>query len=355
MKRSVWLAAIGVAVGSAAGVAAIGAAGPHPRAVRRDADLAEIHEQLIPAWSASEGGARVAQLERLRGALIDPELEELFDRIAAPEAPAPGELRLLVDRWNDTCKRSGHRWRLSGEVSGGRVTARTYRVVDADDRVSVGGWSFPIEVRRRVDDRTPVDPWLGQVHRGSDGVVVLLDRVEAFTDDTVRPLLDPASDPARGPLERAFAPTVRAQAAAAVGPEPGALVEWVARSIVVHEGRHGYDRATLGGQRIPCRGCPSDTTHVGALEGVAYLAGFADPSTGALAMLQACAVLREAQLVPDRASMIRFLTGELAQGGCDAGPPPDLAARATALSERTFGSAVEVSLPEPGWITEGEP
>jgi hypothetical protein len=107
------------------------------------------------------------------------------------------------------------------------------------------------------------------------------------------------------------------------------LVAFVAESVVVHEARHAADDAVLQGQRIPCVGCPKETSHVSALESSAYLASFADPQHGALALYQACGLDRE--VVPERAAMIAFLADRLVEGGCGAAPPVDLAERAVAM------------------------
>jgi hypothetical protein len=120
------------------------------------------------------------------------------------------------------------------------------------------------------------------------------------------------------------------------------LVGVVAHAVVVHEARHAWDDAQLAGQRIQCVGCPEDTSPVGALEGAAYLASFADPRTGALSMYQACS-LDPAQ-VPDRASMIGWLSERLVGGGCASPPPADLGARARAIAQETFGDAVPIEV-----------
>jgi hypothetical protein len=118
------------------------------------------------------------------------------------------------------------------------------------------------------------------------------------------------------------------------------LVGFVAGSVVVHEARHAADDDALAGQRLPCLGCPDGTTPVQALESSAYLASFADPARGALALYQACGL--DAELVPDRAEIVSFLAERLSPEGCDGPPPADLAARAAALEQEVFARSERI-------------
>jgi hypothetical protein len=132
-----------------------------------------------------------------------------------------------------------------------------------------------------------------------------------------------------------------------------ALVGVVAHAVVVHEARHAYDDEVLAGQRIPCLGCPPDTSHVSALEGAAYLASFADAHTGALSMYQACAL--DPVQVPDRASMIAYLSERLTPNGCADGPPADLAAASARLATEVFGGTVPIDVVDfPASLPVGE-
>jgi hypothetical protein len=119
------------------------------------------------------------------------------------------------------------------------------------------------------------------------------------------------------------------------------LVGFVAGAVVVHEARHAADDAVLAGQGISCVGCPEGTSHRSALEGSAYLASFADPVHGALAMYQACAL--DPEWVPDRVAMVSWLAERLG-GGCEGGSPVDRAARAAALEGEIFGRSEPVEV-----------
>lgn len=197
-----------------------------PEALAR-VDLAQVHEELIPDWTAATGGLRTLHLERLRRAVApDPNLLGLLDRVAElegdPVAHAP-ELHALLRAWNELLRKAGEPWRLGGEVivgDGGRFVVKSYRAVTgsgvagegtAEPAVTLGGERYPVEIRRRVDALATSDNWLGRMHDHEDGIVILLDRVTSFALDDVWPLLDPEL-PLTGP-QRAWAGPVRAELA----------------------------------------------------------------------------------------------------------------------------------------------
>lgn len=443
-----WAASVAAFSALVAGLAAMQEEPPLPPAVHDGAllvldrealarvDLRLVHEELVPGWVVASGGVKGLHFDRLRReAGKDPNLGALLDRIEVLVAADPvlnaQELLAIVRAWNEYLAKAGEPWRLSGEVQvdgrGGRWVMKCYRVLFDAGKVAVGERAYRAEVRRRVDDISQPDVWLGHMHDHTDGVVVLLDRITAFTLDKVWPMLDPVLEAELDPLSRAFAPAVRAEVAAALSSDHVAalaataedrmwllraaesvharhqcgsafvvarvpwnglssrdlatlqlhvsegapcpdvtehevlvfsarswhlrqteglregleeLVGFVAGSVVVHEARHAADDDALAGQRIPCIGCPPETSHVGALEGSAYLASFADPQHGQLALYQACGL--DPELVPERAAMVRFLAERLG-GSCEA-PPGDLAARARDLEVAIFGRTEPIAL-----------
>ena len=403
-------------------------------------DLGVVHEELIPEWVVSSGPMQRMHFSRIRravgrdrnlGALLD-RMELLFE--ADPVLNAT-ELLGLVRTWNAYLDKAGEPWRLAGEVrvgdGGGQLLLKSYRVI-FEGSVQTDEASFDAEIRRRVDRTTLVDAWLGRMHDHTDGMVVLLDQVTAFSLDQIWPMIDPALAGDLDPLAAAFAPAIREEVAAWMSPEEvdalvatasdrfwmnraadaihgrhqcgsafyvarvpwngmsprdlatlqqnaarGAgqacpdvtetealvfavrsghlrrtpdvhpalehLVGLMANAVVVHEARHAADDLALDGQPIACIGCPEGTSHTAALEGSAYAASFAHPSHGALSMYQACAL--DAEWVPDRAAMVEFLAQRMHgtdEGGCAAGPPPDLAARARALQREIFDNEAPI-------------
>jgi hypothetical protein len=129
------------------------------------------------------------------------------------------------------------------------------------------------------------------------------------------------------------------QEAEALRPALEALTAWVARAIAIHEARHAADDAETG--PLVCDGCPEGAGEVTRLEMSAYLASFAHPDAGVVALVQACAVL--ATNAGGRGEAIRFLTHQLGDA-CDLGPPADFAARAGALEVALFGRSEPIVL-----------
>lgn len=406
-------------------------------------DLAAVHERLIPEWILATGGVEDLQFDRLRReAGRDRNLGALLDRMALLAEADPvlnaRELLGLVETWNAYLSAAGEPWRLAGEIrvggEGAQWRLKSYRIVLDDASAEVAGRSYRVEIRRRVDETTLVDTWLGHVHDHQDGVVVLLDAILSLSLDRVWPLLDPALDAELDPVMAGRATALRAEVARAL-PAPAVealaataedrfwmlraadavharhqcgsqfliakvpwngmeardlatlqlhadtagthpcpdvtgteallfaarsyhlratsglkdalerLVAWAAAAVAVHEARHAADVERLGGQPIPCLGCPEGTTPVVALEGSAYLASFASPDHGAVSWLQACGL--DPAALPERTAIIRFLADRLTPGGCEGTPPADLAARARELEQAVFLRTEPVTLS--GW------
>ncbi|MEZ4239988.1 MAG: hypothetical protein R3F59_28325 [Myxococcota bacterium] len=219
-----------------------------------EVDLAAVHEELVTDWVLSSGGMKSMQFRRIRReAGKDPNLGALLDRMELlmdvdPVLNAP-ELLGLVSTWNAYLTTAGEPWRLAGEVQvgdgGGQLLMKAYRVIWREGTVRVGDHRFPAEIRRRADRTSLPDAWLGHMHDHRDGVVILLDGVTGFALDHVWPLLDPLLEDELDPLQRAFAPSVRAEVAAWLTPEELAALEataedryWMNRAAEAIHGRH---------------------------------------------------------------------------------------------------------------------
>ena len=120
------------------------------------------------------------------------------------------------------------------------------------------------------------------------------------------------------------------------------LVAWVAAAVAVHEARHAADVAEHGRNGLPCPGCPEGASRVAELEGSAYIASFAHQGTAALSLFQACGL--DAVRIPDRAAIVAFLAAQIVDGGCAAGPPPDLMVRAAEVERKTYGRSQTITL-----------
>ncbi len=117
----------------------------------------------------------------------------------------------------------------------------------------------------------------------------------------------------------------------------GSLAALLGKSVVAHEGRHLADNARHAGLRGAgfCPHCPPTFDYATRAELSAYLASFATPSAGYLALLQACSTDPERRGAHSRA--LEFLLPKLLVDGC-AGPiPENLYARAAALHAELFG------------------
>lgn len=190
-------------------------------------DLAVVHETLIPEWVVASGGVKGLQFDRLRReAGQDRNLGALLDRMSLLAEVDPvlnaRELLGLVETWNRYLAAAGEPWRLAGEIrvggDGGEWRLKTYRILLDDATASVAGRQYRVEIRRRVDDTTQIDTWLGHVHDHRDGVVVLLDAILDLALDRVWPLLDPAVDAELEPALAAQAAAIRAEVAASLPP-----------------------------------------------------------------------------------------------------------------------------------------
>ena len=124
------------------------------------------------------------------------------------------------------------------------------------------------------------------------------------------------------------------------------LIAWVASVVVIHEARHAADDdGRLGGEdALECLACPEDLARVGVLEASAYIASFADPQRGVLAMYQACRL--DPERTPVRSRAVAFLTHQLGTS-CIEGPPPDLVQRGRGVEVELFGRCLLYTSPSP--------
>lgn len=142
------------------------------------------------------------------------------------------------------------------------------------------------------------------------------------------------------------------RASAALGPADAALraplealAAWTARSTAIHELRHAVDlRAEQLGQPLRCLGC-GDLGGGDRHELSAYLAAFADPDTGVIAVQQACAVL-ESHEPDERPGELAYALGRLLPGGCRGAVPTDVTTRARRLEIERFGARPSIRLPD---------
>jgi hypothetical protein len=195
-------------------------------------DLARVHAELLPAWviaasRAAEPGGRAAAdgaLAAVRAAVAaDPNLDALAAELGALVAADPvrnaDRILYLSWAWNEYLEQQSLPWRLDGAVrlnggGGGFFYAKTYHVL-ADLRAGVGGASVRARLLERADHTNVVELYLG---RSSADAAVIVDRVRELALDRVWPLLaEEAVAVARaGAADRAFAPFVRAEVAAAL-------------------------------------------------------------------------------------------------------------------------------------------
>lgn len=121
------------------------------------------------------------------------------------------------------------------------------------------------------------------------------------------------------------------------------LIAWVAGAVVIHEARHAADDdGRVGfGTALECLACPPELERVGVLEASAYMASFAAPKRGVLAMYQACRL--DPKQTPVRAAAVAFLVERLGTT-CAEGPPPDLVERGRGVEVELFGRITPVDL-----------
>ena len=191
-------------------------------------------------------------------------------------------------------------------------------------------------VARQISDRAACGstfginfvPWNGFTDDALDD----LDDLAAETGEADCPEVTPdeAADARRYSRESAETPAGELLAALE------RLVAWTARSTAIHEARHlADDQDAQAGGVLHCPECAS-LAPASIVEASAFIASFADPSTGNLAVYQACSL--PAGTDPDaHQAAIRFLLSMLLPDGCPRPPPNNQTVRAAALERRLFG------------------
>jgi hypothetical protein len=142
-----------------------------------------------------------------------------------------------------------------------------------------------------------------------------------------------------------------------LGPALAELTAHLIRGVAVHEARHVADGDPADAFRQPL-GCPACRDGLGMAaraEVSAYLASFAEEATGMSSLHQACRVSSGSNA---NAIALGYLLPQLVPGGCAAGPPPDLQARARKLERALFKRSERITFaPTPrrladaiGWV-----
>ncbi len=199
----------------------------------RQIDLAQVHSDAIPAWVLARGDEREQSAEALLS-LLEPDrnLVALATRVRALSSgdPSPhgAEIMGLIATWNAYLDQAGEPWRLEAELSplpdGRKALGLRSYAVTYDGSTTVGGRPYRTRLQRRVDDTALVESYLGHVRDWREGVLLLHDRIQDYALDEVWTLLDPAAADLSS-VEQAFAPSLRAAIAEALGPDAAAELE----------------------------------------------------------------------------------------------------------------------------------
>jgi hypothetical protein len=125
----------------------------------------------------------------------------------------------------------------------------------------------------------------------------------------------------------------------------GELAAWVGKSVVAHEARHladSRDDDHLDPSNF-CRDCPATFDYATRAEVAAYLASFATPHAGYVALLQACG--NESSRGGTHSTALEFVLPKLLADGCSGPVPEDLYSQAAAVHAQLFGRTRPVALP----------
>lgn len=204
-------------------------------AVFSSIDLERVHAQLLPAWvitlqhnpystGAWDEGRAFDDLRAEAGK--DPNLARLVTELRdwatldpAQYGPAIAE---LIRGWNRYMESRGAPYYVAFNVvstaQGGRLYTRSYRVV-SELRVAVGGELQRTRIVARVDDTNVGELFFGESNTPEEGSIVVSDRIMDFAIDRLWMLMDPRGDDDLMPMDRAFAPVLRSEAALAMSEE----------------------------------------------------------------------------------------------------------------------------------------
>ncbi len=192
-------------------------------------DLRLVHEQLLPAWFmalqrdpySTGRDTEERSFASLRNeAGKDPNLDEILVTLRDWATMDPSLYSKQVDAsirgWNQYLEQNGLPWYLAYHLEagarGGRLFVRSYRVV-ADLRASVSGDLHRVRVVSRADHTNLGELFFGQSSDAQDGAIVVADRIMDFAMDRLWMPMDPGNDGSLPPMDREFAPALRAQAA----------------------------------------------------------------------------------------------------------------------------------------------
>jgi hypothetical protein len=125
----------------------------------------------------------------------------------------------------------------------------------------------------------------------------------------------------------------------------GTLTGWLTRAVAAHELRHLDDDAATPEDRVkaPCRDCPAWFDYSTRAEVAAYLASFASPGLGYVALLQACGNAAERR--GSHSIALEYILQQLLTSGCTGPIPDDFYARAATLRSLLTGRSERVELP----------
>ena len=207
-----------------------------------DVDLERVHEELFPRWlsahSYDEEGEpserTLARYEQLKSEISpDPNLTAIVEELAG--IIHGGELSERSDRalyltwaWSNYMDQHERSWFVDGGVlfrrQGPMFYAKFYRQLHGIE-VNVDGQSYRGRLLRRADMTNVRENYLGSASTAEEGAMVVLDRVSDFVADEIWPMLGPEVEDGLGPLQRAFAPAVREEAASTIPPEQMRVLE----------------------------------------------------------------------------------------------------------------------------------
>jgi hypothetical protein len=199
-------------------------------------DLELVHEKLFPRWLSAHSydpkgepsDRTLERFEKLRQEVSpDKNLSALLDELASivhseKLAEKSDRALYLAWAWSNYLDRNDQPWFVDGGVlfrqKGPMFYAKFYRQLHGID-VRVDDANYRGRLLRRADMTNVRENYLGSASTQDEGAMVVLDRVSDFVADQVWPMLDPDADAGLSPLQRAFAPAIRREAAETIPPE----------------------------------------------------------------------------------------------------------------------------------------
>jgi len=208
---------------------------PMSREVLETIDFERVHAELLPAWVISLqhdpytlGRAREQRrfealiAEAGRDPNLDTLLRRLRDRSTSGVTTYAREITHLLDGWNRYVSSAGLPWYVAHDLlktsRGGRLYTRSYRV-HARIEGKVAGKPQPVRLLVRVDSTNVGELFFGQTDVGSRWSMVVTERIAEFAMDRLWRMMDPEGDHRLGARDRAFAPSLRREAAKVLAPQ----------------------------------------------------------------------------------------------------------------------------------------